>query len=122
MNTSAKIHDTNWQILGELGLTSDVGIDDAVHAWLVDVLTHLNLSPTFWGMVSTSVQESVRHAVQTITTNGHSHIHISILIPRGQILVGKPWGFFHVERIESGADEIKAHHYAIVFYLYVEGG
>jgi len=121
VNTNANIHDANWQILGELELPSGVRIDDAVHAWLMDVLTHLNLSPIFWETVLVSVQESAKRALQTITTNGHSHIHISILTPRDQTLAGKSWGFFHVERIRPRVDVINAHHYAIDFYLYVEG-
>jgi len=121
VNTNAKIHDANWQILGELELPSDVSTDEAVHAWLVYVLAHFNLSLTFWEMVLKSAQESARHALQTTTLNGRSYIHISILTPRDQTLAGKSWGFFHIERTEPRVDVINANHYAIDFFLYVEG-
>ena len=107
-----------WYTLGELELPVDVSTDDAIHAWLAEILSPLDLSPGFQEKVLSSVKETAGQAFQPAMET-HSHIYIAILVPHGHILSGKSWGYFHIERIEPGSDNINSH--VIAFYLYVEG-
>jgi hypothetical protein len=111
----------NWQTLGEFELPIDASTDAAVHAWLAEILVHLNLSSDFLERVLKSAQESVGHTFQSDAENVLSHIHISILVPCGHIPSGRSWGFFRIERIEASEDSSDERHHAIDFYLYVEG-
>ncbi len=110
-----------WHMLGELVLPIVKSTDQAVHTWLVEVLMPLNLSSEFMGRVLGSAQESVGNTINPNSESALSHIHISILVPRGHIPSRKSWGFFHIERIEAGVDSSDEIHHAIEFYLYVEG-
>jgi len=119
MNTNASFPD--WHTLGELELLVGASADEAIHAWLAEILAPLNLSPDFLGRVLKSAQESVGHAIHPNSEDTHSHIHISVLVPRGHITPGRSWGFFHIERIEASKDSSDERYHAIDFYLYVEG-
>lgn len=110
-----------WHMLGELVLPIVKSTDQAVHTWLVEVLMPLNLSSEFMGRVLGSAQESVGNTINPNSESAISHIHISILVPRGHIPSRKSWGFFHIEKIEAGVDSSDEIHHAIEFFLYVEG-
>ena len=110
-----------WQTLGELELPAVASTDDAIHAWLAEILVHLNLSPDFLGRVLKSAQESAGNAFHPNSEDALSHIHISILVPHEHASSGKSWGFFHIEKIETATDSSDERHHAIDFYLYVEG-
>lgn len=114
-------HFPAWHVLGELVLHIATSTDEAVHTWLAEVLMPLNLSPDFLERVLRSAQESVGNTIHPNSEDTLSHIHISILVPRGHTPSRKPWGFFHIERIEASADNSDERHHAIDFYLYVEG-
>lgn len=108
-------------MLGKLVLPITKSTDEAVYTWLAEVLMPLKLPADFLGMVLGSAQESVGNTIHPNPDDTLSHIHISILVPRGHIPSGKSWGFFHIERIEAGVDSSDEIHHAIDFYLYVEG-
>lgn len=112
---------SSWHTLGDLELTTGVDTDEAVHAWLVEILAPLNLSPDFQKRILRSAQESAGRTLQPDAEDAIPHIHISILVPRNHAPAGKPWGFFHIERIETGTEDGNERHHAIDFYLYIEG-
>ena len=110
-----------WHTFGELTLSVSVNTDEAILAWLMQILAPLNLSPDFLARLLRSAQESAGRTCQPNVTGSLPYIHISILVPCEHIRLGKPWGFFHMERMESSANGGSERHHAIDFYLYVEG-
>ena len=112
---------TDWHLLGELELPAGAAADSAIQTWIAPVLNTLNLSPEFLDRVLKSVQESAMRYLHPDAGLTSGHIHLSIHAPRENLVKGKTWGFFHIERIENRADGIDGRGHAIDFYLYVEG-
>ena len=111
---------TDWQILGNLELPVSVNTDDAIRAWLEELLIPLELSKDFLDRVTHSAQESASRLFE----NGeleHEHLHLSILVPQSHKATGKSWGFFHIERIENQRSDAATQDHAIDYYLYREG-
>ena len=124
MNTtpSTRLHPpgADWQILGELELPVAVSTDDAIYAWLEELLCPLALSSDFLTNVTHSAQESTLRVLKNYALE-FEHLHLSILVPSLHKLIGKSWGFFHIERIENQKDDPAQQDHAIDFYLYMEG-
>ena len=112
-------HKSYWSTLGKIELPADASIDDTVRVWLIEILNPLNLTVEFFEKFQKSAQAS---AVRAVAANGlvpFLHIHISIQVPQNHRSLGKSWGFFQIERIDTKVGDIDVH--AIDFYLYVEG-
>jgi hypothetical protein len=121
MNTNTPLPIPGWQTLGELELPVGASTGEIVHAWLAEALASLNLSTDFLERVLRSAQESAGHALQPNAAGALLHIHFFIPLLLEHDSSGKSWGFFHIKRIETRADDVDARHHAIDFYLYVEG-
>jgi len=113
--------DTEWQILGDLNLSVGSEVEFAINAWLTELLSPLNLSMNFLNRVHDSVQGTVRRILYPNAGSITGHIHLSIFAPYERIPERKPWGFFHIERIENQGEAVDVRDHAIDIYLYVEG-
>jgi hypothetical protein len=113
--------DSGWQLLGELELSARASIDDAIRAWLVELLAPFNLSADFLNRVLKSAQVSAERAMHPDAVSTFGHIHLSVFAPREHASKGKTWGYFHIEKIENREKDVLSHDHAIDFYLYTEG-
>ena len=113
-------HASGWQTLGKLTLPIGVSPDDTVNTWLTEILNTLNLSTEFFERFLRSVQASAARAMEVNTQTQDVHVHISILVPHKHDSIGRSWGFFQIEKIETKVNDAE-HIHTIDFYLYVEG-
>ena len=113
--------DTGWQLLGELNLSVDSDTNTAIILWLTELFGPLDLSADFQNRVLTSVQDTVARVLHSDAVSITGHIHLSIFSPRERIPDRKPWGFFHIERLENQGEIGSTRNHALDFYLYVEG-
>lgn len=94
---------------------------DAIHSWLVKILTPLNLSMNFLDRILQSSQDSVVQALQPDSAMTIGYIHLSVFIPYEPVSEGKTWGYFHIAKIGNQVEDIATHDHEVNFYLYVEG-
>ena len=123
MNTS-KINyerESDWQTIGGIELSVGIGTNDAIHAWLIEILNTLNLATEFFERFLKAAQTTVTRDMRANGLASLVYVHISILAPQKHNSTGKSWGFFQIEKIETKADNVNTHIRAIDFYLYVEG-
>ena len=125
MNTIDSFHDhspgPNWQILGELELPIGVSMDDAIHAWLMELLSPLNLYEDILNKIRMSAQNVTTRIPQVETRMKFEHIHLTVYVPANLTSKGQSWGFFRVERIINATTDVTVPDHAIDFYLYLEG-
>ncbi|HSL28547.1 MAG TPA: hypothetical protein VK900_05055, partial [Anaerolineales bacterium] len=120
-NTSANIPHTGWQILGELELPAGSSTDDAIHAWLSEVLHPLGLQAHFLGKVSHAAQEAAGRAMRSERAIELQHLHFLMHAPKHSASNGQTWGFFQIEKMGDSVEGGNAHDHTIEFYLYLEG-
>lgn len=113
-----KSTDADWQILGKLELPVGSMADLTINTWLMKTLNALNLQSDFLNKVLKSAQDAAG-AVQ----NGmeFEHIHLLVFAPVDRTSIGKTWGFFRIEKIESAGQDKNPPDQSIEFYLYIEG-
>lgn len=124
MNTDNTTHSPNigWQILGELELPVGASVEDALYAWLTEVIQPLNLQTELLNKILASAQDAVARAIQAKIMHKFEHIHLLVFVPSEREAKAQAWSFFRLEKIEdvkkegqSGGD------HTIEFYLYREG-
>lgn len=113
--------DSDWQVWGELELPVKVSADDAIHAWLAEILEPLRLPADFRERVLRSAQDAAARLMQVETILKHEHIHLKVFVPEDRASRAQTWGFFRIEKIENGAGNDGPTDHAIEFYLYIEG-
>ena len=96
-------------------------MDDAIHAWLTEVLDPLNLYTDFLDKILQSAQDAATRVWQAEPRMESEHIHLFIFVPHDYFSKGQTWGFFRIEKIENATGDKTAHDHAIEFYLYVDG-
>jgi len=121
MPVNAHKNTSDWQTLGELTLPVGVSSGDILNTWLPEILNTINLSTDFFERFLQSVQASAVRAMEANVPVRDAHVHISILVPHKHDSIGRSWGFFQIEKIETKTDTVDTHIHAIDFYLYVEG-
>lgn len=103
-------------------MPAGVPVDSLIQAWIGPVLNTLHLSADFRDRVVKSAQVSAMRYLHRDAELPPGHIHLSIHAPREQPVLGKTWGFFHIERVAKRGEARDGQDHAIDFYLYVEGG
>ena len=123
MNTDNTTHNPSagWRILGELELPVGANVEDALYAWLTEILHPLNLEAELLRQIVESAQDAVARTIQTETTLKMEHVHITVFVPSKHEAWGHAWGFFRVEKFEDAKDEQTGSDHAVEFYLYGEG-
>ena len=109
-----------WQMLGELELPIDVSVSTAIHAWVMEVLGPLRLRADFLNKLSASAQEAAARALQMDNVSESGHIHLVAFAPAHVTAKAGTWGFFRIEKFESGVSNTSPDH-TIELYLYLEG-
>ncbi len=113
-------HNDSWQILGELELPVSANVEDALYAWLREILHPFNFQEELQNKIITSAQDAAIHAVHTKTMLKIKRIHITVFIPSRYAAKELAWGFFRLEKIEDTKNEQAGGDHAIEFYLYGE--
>jgi hypothetical protein len=111
---------TAWQVLGELELPVDADVTSALDAWLVEILSPLNLQANMLHKILISAQEAAQRALQTANEMALEHLHLHVYAPANNVHPGQTWGFFAIKRIEMAAGNRQPEH-AVEFYLYADG-
>ena len=120
-NTSHNIPHTDWQIMGELELPVDSSTEEAIHAWLSDVLNPLALHADFLNQIIQSAQDAAGHAIRSERAAEFPHLHFLVHAPRHPAFNGKTWGFFQIQKLGDSTEDANSHDHTIEFYLYLEG-
>lgn len=123
MNTDNNTHspDTGWQILGELELPAGASVEDALYAWLTEILHPLHLPAELLNKIIVSAQEAVARATRAGIVQKFEHIHLMVLVPATHKEQERTWGFFRLEKIEDAKAPRTAGDHAVELYLYGEG-
>lgn len=111
----------DWQLLAELELPVGSSAEDAINAWLVEVLGSLDLQSHFLSQVLRSAQEAARRAMSSERAAEFRHIHFLVHTPTQPVSDGQTWGFFQIEKTGDPRNGGNPHDHAIEFYLYLEG-
>ena len=114
-NASHNIPNTDWQMLGKLELPVGSRIEEAIHAWLSDVLHPLALQAQFLNQILQSAQDAAGRAMQSERAAEFRHLHFLVHAPKYPAPHKQTWGFFQIEKMGN------SHDHAIEFYLYLEG-
>lgn len=110
-----------WRLLGELELPVGGDPEDALHAWLVEILHPPSLQAELLDKIIASAQDAFARAVHAETTSSFEHIHLTVFIPSEREERKQAWGFFRLEKIEDMQGDQTDGDHAIEFYLYGEG-
>jgi hypothetical protein len=110
-----------WQILGDLELPVGASVDEALHAWLPEILHPLDLQAELLDKIIASAQDAAARAVRAEIMPRFVHIHLTVFIPSEREEKKQAWGFFRLEKIEDMKGEQTDGDHAIEFYLYGEG-
>jgi len=123
VNTDNNTHNLSagWQSLGELELPVGASIEDALHAWLTEILQSLHFQPELINKIILSAQDAVERADHAETMDKFKHIHLVVFVPSEREEKEQAWGFFRLEKIEDSKDEQTGGDHAVEFYLYGEG-
>jgi hypothetical protein len=62
-----------WRLLGELELPAGASVEDALHAWLTEILHPLNLQAELVNKIIASAQDAVARAIRTDTMPRFEH-------------------------------------------------
>lgn len=111
---------SSWRILGELILPVGSSPNELIFAWLTDLLAPLDLHENFLNRVLKSAQNYVGQALRRDTEVPFGHIHLSIFGPKEPASKGQTWGFFRIEKIDSGESSAAHPDHTVEFYLYRE--
>jgi hypothetical protein len=111
---------SGWQLLGQIDLStgSDTG---RIHTWLVELLTPLNLHLDFVNQLLNSARDAIARALHWNAEFPLEHLHLSMFAPNERNSQRKTWGFFRIEKIDSGEPNKDHLDYVVEFYLYLEG-
>jgi hypothetical protein len=120
-NPSHNIPDTDWQMLGELELPVGSSTEDAIHAWLSEVLDPLALHAHFLNQIVQSAQDAAGRAMRSERAAEFRHLHFLVHAPKHSASNGQTWGFFQIEKMGDSTEGGNSHDHAIEFYLYLEG-
>lgn len=122
MNTYNTTHNPSagWQILGELELPVGASVEDALYAWLTEILHSLCLQAELLNKIIASAQDAVARAVHAEIMYKFKHIHLVVLVPSEREAKEQAWGFFRLEKIEDAKEEQTGGDHAVEFYLYGE--
>lgn len=120
-STSHNIPSTDWQMLGELELPVGSSTEDAIHAWLSDILDPMRLHPHFLNQILQSAQDAAGRAMRSERAAEFRHLHVLVYAPRRLASNGQTWGFFQIEKMGNSIESGNPHDHAIEFYLYLEG-
>jgi len=110
-----------WQILGELELSVGASLEEALYAWLIEILRSLHFQPELINKIILSAQDAIARAVHAETMDKFKHIHLVVFVPSELEEKEPAWGFFRLEKIEDSKDEQTGGDHAVEFYLYGEG-
>ena len=124
MNNSDPTHNsphTDWQILGQLELPVGSSCEDAIHAWLSDVLHPLALQAQFLNQILQSAQDAAGRAMRSERAAEFRHLHFFVHVPTYSASSGQTWGFFQIEKMGDSTEGGNLLDHAIEFYLYLEG-
>ena len=123
MNTDNTTHTSNagWQILGEQELPVGASVEDALYAWLTEVLYPLNLQAELLNKIIASAKDAVARAVQAEIMLKFEHIHLTVFVPSEREEKEQAWGFFRLEKIEDTKENQIGGDHAVEFYLYGDG-
>ena len=123
MNTDNTTHNPSagWQILGELELPVGTSMEEALYAWLTEILHPLNLQAELLNKIIASAQDAVARAIHAEIIHKFEHIHLTVFAPSERAGKEQAWGFFRLEKIEDAKDEQAGGDHAVGFYLYGEG-
>jgi len=123
VNTDNTTHNpgAGWQILGELELPVGASAENALYAWLTEILHPLNLQAELLNKIIASAQDAVARAIQAEVTLKFEHIHLTVFVPSAREEKEKAWGFFRLEKIEDTKEDQTDGDHAVEFYLYGDG-
>ena len=130
MNTTKqipdKIDETEWQSLGEIKLPAGPAADRIIAAWLQECTRPLNLFEEFTDKVMRSTLEALGRAPETEHDPMEAiHVVLCLYAPRGFAsypVRESTWGFFRIEKAETGSKDRPFPCNSIELYLYPEGG
>jgi len=113
--------DPNWQLVGDLELPISANVEDALYAWLMEILNPLNLQAEFLNKIIESARDAITRTIHTEIILKLEHIHLTVFVPSVRDTKEKAWGFFRVEKIEDAKDKQVDGDHVVEFYLYGEG-
>lgn len=109
-------------MLGESEVRVGAEADGTVNAWMVEILSPLNLHGDFLNKILKSAQEAVARAMHADAGGSDfEHLHLFVFAPAENTSNGKTWGFFRIEKIGIPTADTRAVDHSIEFYLYLEG-
>lgn len=109
-------------MLGESEVRVGAEADGTVNAWMVEILSPLNLHGDFLNKILKSAQEAVARAMHADAGGSDfEHLHLFVFASAENMSNGKTWGFFRIEKVESSLRRGKPFDHSIEFYLYIEG-
>jgi hypothetical protein len=110
-----------WKLLGQLKIAFSTDAEGIVGAWLRNTLVPLDLPAEFQRRFINSVDATI---AQPTPPNGAmleaDPVHLLIFITTIHASKRSTWGFFHLEKMDSAANECDPRNHSIEFYLYVE--
>jgi hypothetical protein len=120
-----KIDETEWQSLGEIKLPAGPAADRIIAAWLQECTRPLNLFAEFKDKVMRSTLEALGRALETDRDPMEAiHVVLCLYAPLGFAAKSgreSTWGFFRIEKAESGPKDRPIPGNSIELYLYPEG-
>jgi len=120
--SSKNLSGTGWHLLGELELRIDENANDAVRAWITEIIDPLDLNVDFLNRVLRSAQDAVTRAAHGDLADARfEHLHLFLFAPMEHQMLGGTWGFFRIEKVGMSTHRENSHDLSIEFYLYLEG-
>ena len=113
---------SSWQMLGELILSVGSNPDELISLWLKEQLAPLGLHEKFLTRVLQSAQNYAGRALRADMEAQFGHIHLSLFGPNERTSKGQTWGFFRIEKIDSGDQNLSHPDHTLEFYLSREQG
>ena len=110
--------DTDWQMLWELELPLGADARLMFNSSLSEALAPLHVPAGLSDKILQSAEEATTRAMHAEEMRRHQPTRLLIYIPAGSPLHPQTWGFFRLEKIETGGVNSCIH--SIAFYLYRE--
>ena len=120
-NALSHLQAPGWQILGELELPVENGLENTIHTWLEEIVTPLRLNTEFLYKLSQFAQDAAARAKQVDQAMKVGQVHLIALAPAQITSTGGTWGFFQIEKVEHPSSDKNFPVRAIELYLYLEG-
>jgi len=111
---------SDWQLLGELELPAGASVQDALYAWLTEILYSLNLPTDLLNKIIVSAHDATTRAIQAEIMHKFKHLHLKVKVPVVRSEADQAWGFFRLQKIEGAFGEDAGAEHTIEFYLYRE--